>query len=363
MIEIHAAVLRSAKAPFTIEPVQLPALAPDQVLVRIVGVGMCHTDLLVRRIESFAPLPFIGGHEGAGVVEAVGARVSGIEVGAHVVLSFDFCGDCRNCLEGHPAYCDTFNLRNMGGGAPDPSPAIGVDGAPIGARWFGQSSFATHALSTGRNTVVVDRSVPLELVGPLGCGVLTGAGAVFSATRVPFGSTVAVFGVGAVGLSVVMAARVAGAVNIVAIDLHENRLKLAQDLGATHLFSGDPGVAAAITKATGGADFSFDTTGVPQVVAEAVTALRAGGVCGLIGAATGPSILEPSMIKRGRSVIGIVEGDAVPKRLIPQILELWRQDRFPFDRLIQTYGLSEINEAERASLSGQVIKPVLLPDG
>jgi aryl-alcohol dehydrogenase len=336
-LRIDAAILRDPSGRFLLESVELADPGPDQVLVRIAGVGMCHTDVLVRTQERFAPMPFLGGHEGAGVVERVGSAVTGIDVGAHVVLSFDSCGACMNCLRGHPTWCDTYMLRNWGGGPPGGNlPVIDAHGDRIAARWFAQSSFASYALATSRNAVVVDPSFPIELLGPLGCGLLTGAGAVLVSTRVVPASTVAVFGAGAVGLAAIMAAKIAGAANIVAVDIHDNRLELAQELGATHVLRGsNDDVAGAITRATGGADFAFDTTGVPTVVADAVKSLRYGGVCGLIGVATGPSVLETAALSR-RSVMGIGMGDAIPQKLIPELLDFWAQGRFPFDRLIRT---------------------------
>jgi len=207
-MQTEAAILRGTNDPFTVEMVELADPGPNQVLVEIAGVGMCHSDLAPRGNPNFSPIPFLGGHEGAGVVKAIGSMVTNIEVGNHVVLSFDSCGECSYCLRGHPAWCDTYRLRNFQGGPPDAcAPVIDANGNEIKARWFAQSSFAGYSLATSRNAVVVDPSLPIELLGPLGCGFLTGAGAVLSATKVQPSSNVAVFGAGAVGLAAVMAAR------------------------------------------------------------------------------------------------------------------------------------------------------------
>jgi aryl-alcohol dehydrogenase len=200
-----AAVLRDAAGKYSLEEIELPAPQASQVLVRIVSAGICHTDSLLR-MAGF-PLPMIGGHEGAGVVEAVGAGVTRIAPGDHVVLSFDHCGVCRNCRSADVAYCDEFKDRNLVGFPLDGSPdAFDGAGQRVGSRWFGQSSFATHAIATERNAVVVDKAADLRLLGPLGCGIQTGAGSILLSLGVRAGSTLAVFGSGAVGLAAVMAA-------------------------------------------------------------------------------------------------------------------------------------------------------------
>jgi aryl-alcohol dehydrogenase len=211
--------------------------------------------------------------------------------------------------------------------------------------------------------VVVDRSLPLEILGPLGCGIQTGAGSVLIAMGVRAGSSIAVFGAGAVGLAAIMAARVAGATTIVAVDLHLSRLELARQLGATHTVEGKATdvVAQILSLVAGGVDYSFDTTGVPSVMVNAIMALRPLGVCGVVGVRGADLVLPPLSLELGRSVVGIIEGDAVPQRFIPQLVELWRQGRFPFDRLVGKFPLAKIDEAERASLAGEVVKPVLLP--
>jgi aryl-alcohol dehydrogenase len=334
------------------------------VLVRIAGAGICHTDVLPRVAGIGLPLPMVCGHEGSGTVEAVGAGVTTVAPGDHVVLSFDSCGTCRNCRTGHPAYCATFMARNLSGYRVDgTSPLAGADGEAVAGSWFAQSSFATHSLAKERNVVRVDDDLPIELLGPLGCGLQTGAGSILIAMTVRPGTSVAVFGTGAVGLAAVMAAKVAGATRIIGVDLNETRLDLARELGATHTYNGaDPGLAEQLIRLTGdGVQYAFDTTGVPAVILTAITALRQTGLCGLVGVQTAPLTIENNLLAAGRNVMGILEGDAVPQVFIPQLIELWRQGRFPFDRLVQTFPFSEIDRAEHASLAGEVVKPVLLP--
>ncbi|MGP3968121.1 NAD(P)-dependent alcohol dehydrogenase [Streptomyces sp. 6N223] len=373
-MEMQAAVLRDPEGPYALEPLDLAEPGPGEILVRIVGTGFCSTDTLPRDgDESGVRLPVITGHEGAGIVEAVGPGVPGeqhLVPGDHVALSFDSCGFCLACLGGHPAQCDTFAPRNLSGLRVDGSTAVHApDGTPVSSRWFGQSSFATHCLATARNVVRVDPALRLELLGPLGCGIQTGAGAILVAMRVTAGSSVLVSGLGAMGLAAVMAARVAGATTIIAVDVQAERLDLARELGATHAIDAgevvsDGDVSRQVQKITqGGADYGFDTTGVPDVIAGDLDALATGGTLGVVGLRRGEVRVGPELMRHMRTLRGIVEGDAVPQRFIPQLIELWQQGRFPFDRLIRTFPLSAINEAERAAASGEVVKPVLLPGG
>ncbi len=362
-MKITAAVLRDPEGRYELEELELAEPLADEVLVRVVATGMCHTDVMPRSPVSFSPPPIVVGHEGSGIVEAIGADVEGIEVGDHVVMSFDFCGECAACLAGRPPYCETMLMRNLTGRRVDFSTgATDADGAEVASRWFGQSSFATHAIATARNVVVVDREAPLELLGPLGCGMLTGAGTVMVAFDAQPGSSIVVYGAGAVGLAAVMAAKVVGCSTIVAVDLHDHRLELATELGATHVMRGDAAdVVMQVHAATGtGADYALDTTGNPQVILSAIGSLKMGGHAGLVGIQSGDVVLDAATLV-GKTASGILEGDADPRVLIPRLLELWKDGQFPFERLIEQFPLDQINEAEAASLEGRVVKPVLIP--
>jgi aryl-alcohol dehydrogenase len=365
-LQVTAAVLRRRDAPFSIEVVELSTPGPADILVRIVGTGLCHTDVLPRSPEFPAPTPMILGHEGAGVVEAVGDDVRDLEVGDHVVLSYDSCRACDNCSNGRNPYCREFFPRNMSGLALDGRATVhDAYGQPIGTHWFGQSSFASHVLVDARNAIPVDRDLPLALLGPLGCGVQTGAGSALMSLGIGEGDSFIVLGAGAVGLSAVMAARCAGAATIVAVDLKANRRQLAVELGATDVLDGArPDLLTALSDITrGGADYALDTTGVPTVITTAIGAVRPAGTCGLVGFQRGDLILDPIALGTGRNLKGILEGDAVPRTFIPRLLDLWRQGQFPFDRLITTYPLEAINDAECHAHDGSVVKPVLLPGG
>lgn len=362
-MQIKAAVLRDPNGRYAVEDVEIDAPGPGEVLVRVVGAGMCHTDVLPRGAASMSPPPIITGHEGAGVVEAVGEGVTSVAVGDHAVISFDSCGACAACLAGRPPYCETFLFRNLLGRSLDGSaPVRDANGEPVASKWFGQSSFATHCLTGERNVVVVDKSLPLEQMGPLGCGILTGAGSVLVQLDVQAGKSIVVFGAGAVGLAAVMAAAVRGAATIIAVDLHQHRLDLALELGATHALDGSAAdLVAQIQGLTGGgADYAFDTTGNVIVITNAIASVRQGGHAGLVGVQADPLTLDPIALV-GKTVSGILEGGADPHVVIPELIALWQAGKFPFDRLIETFPLDAINEAEEASLTGKVIKPVLLP--
>jgi aryl-alcohol dehydrogenase len=366
-MRVQSAVLRERAGPFQLEEVDLAAPGPDEVLVEIAGAGFCHTDLLPRYEGFMAKPPLILGHEGSGVVVATGVDVVDVAVGDPVVLSFDHCGICTACAEGHPAYCRSFWGRNMvGRSRSGHDRAVDLAGTPIGAHWFGQSSFATHALVAARNVTPVPKDVPLELLGPLGCGVLTGAGSVFRVLRVAPDSTTAIFGAGTVGLSAVMAAAATGASRVIAIDLHRTRLDLARELGATDVIDAAGLSGAEIAErvralSDGGTHTALDTTGVASIVASGVAALRPQGTLGMVSATRGDIVLPGDALAAGKTVTGILEGDAVPRQLIPELIELWRAGQLPFDRLIRTYPMSDINQAEADMASGKTIKPVLIP--
>lgn len=355
-----AAVLRDPEGPFTLEEVKLGDLGPHEVLVRVVATGFCHTDLLPRGMSSYA-LPAILGHEGSGVVVEVGSDVEHLRPGDPVVLSFASCGACDQCRSGHPAYCLDFLMLNMAARDPDGSTsAIDTEGQPLANRWFGQSSFAGHAIVNERGVVVVDADLPLELMGPLGCGIQTGAGTVLNVMRVSPGQSIVVFGAGAVGLAAVMAAKIAGAADIVAVDLHQSRLDLALELGATRVvLASARDIDEQVMNGTTGLDFALDTTGIDSVMTQALGVIRSGGELVLVGGSTDMFVAHPTQLI-GRRVTYVLEGDADPQQFIPLLIQHWRVGRFPFDRLITTYPLTDINTAETESRLGTAIKPVLL---
>lgn len=364
-MKIKAAVVREKSGPFLIEEIELDDPRENEVLVRIVASGLCHTDLVARDQYMPIPLPGVFGHEGAGVVEKIGSRVTKVIPGDHVVSTYLSCGTCSSCLNGQPANCLDFFPCNFSGSRTDGSQTMKKDGEIIFGSFFGQSSFASHALISERNLVKVNKALPLEKLAPLGCGIQTGAGGVINSLRVKPGTSIAVFGMGSVGLSAIMASYAVGSTTIIAVDMVEDRLKLAKELGATHIInSKEANPVEEVQKITGGGVlYSLECTGVPDVLSQALDCLAYTGIAGLIGVAPFGSrvSLDCQNILNGRTIKGIVEGDSNPDIFIPQLLELYRQSRFPFDRLITFYTLDQINEAAEDSEKGKTLKAVLRP--
>jgi aryl-alcohol dehydrogenase len=367
-MEITAAVAPSVGAEFDVRSVTITPPGPGEVAVKIAGVGICHTDIGVRDGHLPFPLPGILGHEGSGVVTALGDGVTGIALGDKVALSFDSCGVCTQCAKNAPAYCLDFMAHNFAGSRLDGSTAISSDAAPIAANFFGQSSFATHAIAHQRNVVKLPDDAPVELAGPLGCGIQTGAGAVLKSLDVEPGASLIVAGAGSVGLASVLAAVVREVGTIIVVEPNEGRRHLALDLGATHAIDPAVGPVADQVRAIvpSGVDYAIDTTAIIAVLEQLIASLAVRGTLGLVGVPADLSATLPLAVFQaqlfGITIRGIVEGDADPQTFIPYLLDLHRQGKFPFDKLITTFPFSQINEAVRAQLNGEAIKVVLLND-
>lgn len=364
-MKVRAAVARAAKEPFSLEMLDLEAPRSNEILVKLRATGVCHTDLVVRDGMLPTPMPVVLGHEGAGVVAAVGAAVGKVKPGDHVVMTFNSCGTCPSCAHSAATYCHEFFPRNFFAARADGSSALSRAGERINGNFFGQSSFADHALCHETNVVKVAHDVPLELLGPLACGVQTGAGAVLNALSVKPGSAFAVFGAGSVGLSAVMAAKLAGAATIAAVDTNPERLRMAAELGATHaILATDTGVVETLMSATEyGVGYALDTTGIPAVIRTAVESLAPRGACGILGA-SGPDaeivLNETHFMSGGRRLIGIVEGEAQSETFIPTLIDRYRDGSFPFDKLVSFYDFERINDAVADSACGRTIKPILV---
>jgi aryl-alcohol dehydrogenase len=364
-MKIKAAIVREKSGPFVIEEVELDEPREDEVLVRIVGSGICHTDLMARDQHLQVPLPAVFGHEGSGIVENVGSKVEKVAPGDHVVLSFLSCGVCPSCLRGRPTHCSIYFNCNLGGSRIDGSPTMKKNGEIIHGNFVGQSSFATHSLANERNVVKVIKEAPLEILGPLSCAVQTGAGAVMNTLRPQAGSSIAVFGTGPVGLSAIMAADAALCSTIIAVDINPSRLELAKDFGATHIIN--PNEKAAVQEilniTDSGVEYSLECTGIPGVLRNAVDVLAMGGICGLIGVP--PAGAEVSLNMRhvldGRRIVGIIAGDSIGDIIIPQMVELYMRGRLPFDRMLKFYPFEKINQAAEDSERGRTVKAVLRP--
>lgn len=364
--QAQAAICRGNSVPFAIEDVTLDDLRPDELRIRIVACGVCHTDMAVRDEQLPVPLPVVLGHEGAGIVEEVGSEVTVAKPGDRVVMSFNSCGHCPSCEVHAPTYCYNFFPHNWSGTRADGSPTMFMDGKPMNANFFGQSSFATHAIAHQLNVVKVPdsaASIPLEQLAPIGCGLMTGAGAVLRSMKVRAGMPISVFGAGTVGIAAIMAAKIAGANPIIAVDVNDERLALAKELGATHAFNGRDDAFGKIRELVPqGLGYVFDTTGINKLIEQAWNLLAPMGICGIVGASDPTDNLtfnESAFMGGGRRVMGILGGDSDLTNFLPELIEHHLAGRFPYDRLIGYFDFAEINEAIHASESGKVVKPVL----
>lgn len=360
----HAAVLHGVDQPFTFEDIVLDNLEPAEVLVRIVAAGLCNTDLAVVHGHFPVAFPSVLGHEGAGIVEEIGSAVTDLTVGDHVAVSFASCGHCSSCLAGEETSCIKFLMLNAAGVREDGTGTMtALNGGEMHGSFFGQSSFASHAIVAARNAVKVAKDIPLEIVGPLGCGIQTGAGTVLNVLEVSAGSSIIISGTGAVGLSAIMGAKVAGATTIIAVDVLDERLEFATKLGATHTINGrnEDVVARIMTITEGlGATYGVDTTAVPSVIENVVNATRFGASIAVIGVAKPGAVLPLTLVSgAGKTLIGAIEGGSVPQNFIPKLIALYQSGQFPFDQLITTYPFDQIETAIADTQSGKTVKAVL----
>lgn len=349
-----------AGQPPALESLELDAPRADEVLVRIEACGVCHTDLIAPAVFG---TPTVLGHEGAGVVLATGAQVASVRAGDRVALTFGSCGTCGSCVDGAPAYCAHAHELQFGGHRLDGSGTLMSAAGPVRGAFFQQSSFATHAIATARNVVRIPDALPFELAAPLGCGIITGAGTVLNALRCEPGSALAVFGSGSVGLSAVMAARLAGCGTIIAVDVNPQRLALARELGATHTLDAREGdVVARIHALTrGGARYSIESAGADQTFRDAIDCLAKRGICALL---TVPNLGQPIEyaplpILLGRTVTGVLEGASVPQEFIPRLAQLYLEGLLPYDRLVSRYSFGDLPRALADASAGRVIKAVI----
>ena len=364
ILSFEGAVLNAPGETLKIVEVSADTLRPDDVLVRMVASGICHTDLFIQAGNAPIPMPIILGHEGSGIVERVGHDVTEFDPGDAVAMTFMSCGQCPACGADRPAHCEQFVTLNIIGRRADGSSALSRDGESVGGHFFGQSSFARYSVANRRNLVKVGTEVPLELTGPFGCGIQTGAGAIFNTLSATPGDSLAVFGGGAVGLSAIMAAKVIGCSPIILVEPHRERRALALELGATHVFEpGGDAVLEKIREATaGGAKLIVDTTGSAPVINDALQVLGKGGKFGLVGLSKASAMATFSiagLMGQGASIHSVIEGDSDPRRFIPFLIDLFLKGKFPVDRLVQFYDFADINDAIADQRSGKVIKAIL----
>lgn len=358
---MKAAVFHGPHQPLTIEEVLIDRPMPHEVLVRTAATGVCHSDL--HFVEGLYPLqaPAVLGHEAAGVVEAIGEQVTYVRPGDHVIACLSvFCGACEKCLTGHPNLCLQRPNRN-----PQDPPRLRLpNGTPV-TQFALISSYAEKMLLHENTVVKIDPSLPLDRMALLGCGVITGVGAALNTAKVEPGSTVAVFGLGGVGLAVVQGARIAGARRIIAVDTVERKLALALELGATDVVdasSRDP-VQAIIDLTGGGVDYSFEAIGLKVTAEQAFNCLAPGGTATIIGMIpVGQKIeLEGRQFLRERKVQGCSMGSNRFRVDIPRYIEFYRQGRLRLDEMVTRRGkLEDVNEAFRAMKAGEVARTVLV---
>jgi aryl-alcohol dehydrogenase len=361
-MQVTAAVMPERLGRWSLEALELADPAPHEVIVRVVASGICQTDVHAR--DGFFPLPWpaVYGHEGAGVVERVGAAVTSLAPGDHVIMANPSCGECTNCREGYEAYCTHSRRIKTTGVRLDGSVALRRGDEPIHGSFFQQSSFATFSLATGRNVIKVPRDAPLDVLAAFPCGVNTGAGAVMNVLEPQPGDSFAVFGAGTVGLAGLMAAKLAGCDPIIAVDVFENRLALASELGATHAVKAGNGATAEVRRiGGGGVKFSLEAAGMPAALRAAVDALAPRGTCCLVGSAADgvEAALEMRTIQQGRVVRGCIQGESVVQDFLPRLVDLYRAGKLPVDRLVRHYEFGAINEAVADMLAGHTIKAVL----
>lgn len=356
-----AAVVREPGGPFTLESVELDALRPDEVLLKIEAAGVCHTDMNMQHV---VPMPIVLGHEGAGVVEEVGAGVDYVKPGDRAIVSWPACGECLCCVSGRRDICERQFQLLFSGRRLDGSQTIKLGGEWIFGAFFQQSSFATRVITPAESLVRVEEDVPMEVLAALPCGIMTGAGAVINSLRVGVQDDLLVLGTGGVGLSAVMAGRLVGADPIIAVDINPDRLAVAMELGATHAVDATRDDVTARVKeiVPRGVRFAFDTSGAESSWQAAARSLCMGGTFGVGAIPEGgtPEFDIVEIFSKGSRIQFILAGSAIPRLFLPQLIRWYKQGRFPVDRLVTTFPFADINEAFAASAAGRAIKPVLM---
>lgn len=353
--------------PFQIEEVDLDGPDRGEVLVEVRAAGVCHSDLSVVAGIRKRTLPVVGGHEGAGIIREIGDGVVGLEVGDHVVMTAaGGCGQCRSCVIGRPGICDRIGVSRSEGLLPNGQRRLSLGGAPV-FHYSGVSCFAQYAVTTPNSLVKIDRDMRFEIAALFGCAVVTGAGSVINAARVQPGDTVAVVGLGGVGLTAVMAAKAAGATTIIGIDLLEDKFEIARELGCTHTFNGaDPGLVEEVRELTaGGVDFAFDFTANARAFSSAFDFTRKAGEIVCVGVGGWTDVFEyPStrLVAEEKTIRGSMLGSGISERDMPRYVGLYRDGLLPVDRLLtRTISFDNLNPALDALHDGTVLRQVLDP--
>ncbi len=373
---IKAAVLENVGAaqpyetskPLKIESFELSPPARDEVLVKIRAAGLCHSDLSVINGSRVRPTPMVLGHEAAGIIVETGPGVEEFAPGDHVVLVFvPSCGHCVPCAEGRPALCEPAAVANNDGTLISGARRLHRDNVPVNHH-LGVSAFAEYAVVSKNSVVKIDRSLPFDEAALFGCAVITGAGAVLNTAKVKAGSTVAVVGLGGVGLNSILGARLAGAKQIIAIDLKDTKLSLSKELGATDTVrADDPDCAEAVRRISdGGVDYAFEMAGSTAALELAWAVTRRGGqtvTAGLPHPDARLSLPALQIVGEERTLRGSYLGSCVPIRDIPTYIELYQKGLMPVDKLMgEKLSLSEINTAFDRLAAGESTRQIILFD-
>lgn len=362
-MEIRAAVTWEAGKPFEMETLELTEPKANEVLIEVVATGVCATDAGAAAGHMGVPFPIVLGHEASGIVKEVGETVTYVQPGDHVVVACCLCGFCDNCLTGKPGSCENIPRLNFGGAMEDGTTRLSKGDTAIGT-FFGQSTFATYAVTNEKNLIKIDKDLDLALFGPLGCGIVTGSATVLEGLKPHAGSSIAIYGCGAVGLSAVMAAKIAGCIKIIAVDINEERLELAKELGATHTInSKETDIVSAVRDLTAGkgVNYGVEASGNAKVAKAALSALTNHGELTLIAAGYEEIgiDLNTEFLFGTKKLSGYIAGLVSSKYIVPKLIEYYRQGLFPFDKLVTFYDFDEINQAFADSKSGVSVKPIL----
>ena len=364
-MQAQAAVMPERHGRWTIETLDVAEPGPREVRVRVVASGICQTDVHARDGFFPIPCPAVFGHEGAGVVEQVGSAVTTLKPGDHVIMANPSCGACPDCLAGFETYCSNAPaLKQSGYRADGASLSFSRGGEPVYGSFFQQSSFASLTIAMERNTIRAPDDAPLDILAAFPCGVNTGAGAVLNVLKPQPGDSYVAFGAGTVGFAGLLAAKLAGCAPIIAVDLFDDRLALALELGATHAVNAKhPQLVDEVKRLAGGrgARFCLEAAGFPEALRAAVGVLAPRGTTCLVGSARAgvEAQLEMRAIQQGRVVRGCVQGESDVQTFLPRLIDLYRDGKLPIDRLVRRYPHAAINDAVADMLAGSTIKAVL----
>lgn len=365
-MEITAAVLRAKSQPLAIEHLELKELGENEVIVRITSTGICHTDIACQEQIMPVPLPIVLGHEGAGIVEKVGKSVKKVAPNDRVVLSMDSCGICPMCLENKIWWCLNGLYVNFGIQIGPSSPVTKFQPyiSDVMGGFLGQSSFASHVLTKDKCVVKVRSDAPTHLLGPFGCSILTGAGTVIQALKVPPGASIAIIGTGAVGLNSVLAAHLSGCSTIIAIDVLEERLNIAHAAGATHTINAKKDTISKSIRdiLPNGVDYVIDTTAMNENIVQAIDALIKSGTLALVGVGPNDRQLNVNMMTlftKGIRIHSICAGEAIADTFIPKMVDLFMQGKYPFEKFLTFYHFNDIQKAIEDQRKGKIIKAVI----